>query len=200
MQPGYPGSGQDPYGQQPPYSDPYAQPQYPPQQPPPAPPYGQQPQQPPPYQDPYGQPQQPPPYQDPYAQPQQPAYQDPYGQPTSGSPYPTSGPGYPGLGQYPVAGYGAPMGGPQQNNTLGLISMILGIIAIPAACCAFLGMIVGVGALVLGILGMRKAAAGQASNRGQALAGVICGSIGLVLSIGSAIAGAALNLSHLPSS
>jgi hypothetical protein len=214
MQPGYPGSGQDPYGQQPPYSDPYAQPQYPPQPPqsdpygqqPPQPPqpnpYGQQPPQPPqapygqpyqdpyasqqppqPPQDPYGQPQQP---QDPYGQPQQP-YQDPYAQPTSGSPYPTSGPGYPGAPQYPGAGYGAP---PQQNNTMGLVSMILGIISIPGICCAILGIVLGAAALVLGILGMKKAKAGEASNRGQALAGVICGSIGLGLSIISAIAGA----------
>src|SRR5436309_9460570 len=28
MQPGYPGSGQEPYGTQPPYRDPYAQPHY----------------------------------------------------------------------------------------------------------------------------------------------------------------------------
>src|SRR3712207_1373200 len=38
MQPGYPGSGQDPYGQQPPHTDPYSQPQYPP---PPQDPYAQ---------------------------------------------------------------------------------------------------------------------------------------------------------------
>jgi hypothetical protein len=197
MQPGYPGSGQDPYGQQPPYSDPYAQPQYPPQPQSPQPhdPYGSP--QPPQYQDPYAQPQ-PPQYQDPYAQPQPPQYQDPYGQPTSGSPYPTSGGSYPGAPQYPMAGYGAPMGPPaQQNNTLGLVSMILGIVSIPAVCCSILGILAGAAAVVLGVLGMRKAAAGQASNRGQALAGVICGSIGLVLSVVSIIAGFALNLSNL---
>jgi hypothetical protein len=198
MQPGYPGSGQDPYGQQPPYTDPYAQPQYPPPSQQPQPPYQGQ--------DPYAQPQPPyqqpqPPYQgqDPYGQPQQPyQQQDPYGQPTSASPYPTSDPGYPGAGQYPAAGYGAPP--PQQNNTLGLVGMILGIISIPAACCAILGIIAGAAALVLGILGMRKASAGQASNRGQALAGVICGSVGLVLSIGSAIAGVAMNFSNFTGS
>jgi hypothetical protein len=97
-----------------------------------------------------------------------------------------------------MAGYGAPS---QQNNTMGLLSLILGIISIfPGVCCAFLGVLVGIAAVVLGILGMRKATAGQASNRGQALAGLICGSIGLVLSIGSSIAGVAMNLSNLPSS
>jgi hypothetical protein len=200
MQPGYPGSGQDPYGQQPPYTDPYAQPQYPPQQQPPADPTAQSQEQ---------QPQQPPqPPADPAAQqPQQPQHQDPqhldpYAQPTSGSPYPTSGPGYPPDAPYPVPGYGAPMAPPpQQNNNLGLTAMILGIISIPfAACCAFVGFFLGVAGLVLGILGMKKAGAGEANNRGQALTGVICGAIGLVLSIGSVIAVLTLNLPNFPTS
>lgn len=171
MQPGYPGSGQDPYGQQPPYSDPYAQPQYQPQypqQPPadptaaPATPTGQQPGQPP-------------------------QYQDPYASPTSGAPYPTSGPGYPGAAPYQMAGYGGPTAGPQQSNTQGLLAMIFGIASIPGVCCSIVGLGLGIAAVILGVLGMKKADAGQASNRGQALAGVICGAIGAVLSIASIV-------------
>ncbi|NJC70218.1 DUF4190 domain-containing protein [Planosporangium thailandense] len=169
MQPGYPGSGQDPYGQQPPYTDPYAQPQYQPQQPqqppadPTAAPTGQQPEQPP-------------------------QYQAPYPPPASGEPYPTSGPGYPSATPYPIAGYGAPTGTPQQNNTQGLLAMIFGIVALPGAlCCSIVGLGLGIAAVVLGRLGMKKAEAGQASNRGQALAGVICGAIGAVLAIVSII-------------
>jgi hypothetical protein len=178
MQPGYPGPGQDPYGQQqPPYSDPYAQPQYPPTQP------------------------QPPQYQDPYAQPQPPQYQDPYGQPqpTSGSPYPTSGGAYPTSGSpypsYPVAGYGAPppQGG-GQSNVLGILALILGIVSIPTACC-YLGIALGGAAAVLGFLGMKKADQGQASNRGMALAGAICGAAGFVLGIVLIILQVALNFS-----
>jgi hypothetical protein len=159
MQPGYPGSGQDPYGQQPPYTDPYAQPQYPPQQQPPA---------------------------DPTAQSQEQQPQQPQQPPQSPQP----------------PGYGAPMAPPpQQNNNLGLTAMILGIISIPfAACCAFVGFFLGVAGLVLGILGMKKAGTGEANNRGQALTGVICGAIGLVLSIGSVIAVLTLNLPNFPTS
>jgi hypothetical protein len=155
MQPGYPGPGEDPYGQQPPYSDPYAQPQYPPS--------GQRPP------------------VDPHGQPGQPAA-------GSGDPYPTPGPGYP-AGQDPMADHGTPMGAPPppQSNTFGLVGMILGIISIPGACCGPLGIIVGAAAVALGVLGIRKASAGQAGNRGQALAGVICGSIGVVFSIASTI-------------
>jgi hypothetical protein len=175
MQPGYPGSGQDPYGQQPPYSDPYAQPQYPPSpQQPPSEPYGQQPQ---PPADPYGQPQPPPPYQDPYGQPPQPPYQDQYGQPQP--------PPYHDPYAQSMPGYGGPSVPPQQNNTLGLVGMILGIASIPFACC-YVGLLLGPAGVVLGVLGIRKANAGQASNRGQSLTGIICGVIGFVLSIGLA--------------
>jgi hypothetical protein len=164
MQPGYPGSGQDPYGQQPPYQDPYAQPQYPPQ-PQPAEPAQQPRQQPeeaqqPAATDPYGQPQQPPQYPDPYAQP------------TSGGPY-------------PMAGYGAPMGGPtQQNNTLGLLAMIFGIVGtVLSMCCWPAGFLFDIAAGVLGLLGLQRANEGTASNRGMALTGVILGGIGFLLAI-----------------
>ncbi len=179
MQPGYPGSGQDPYGQQQPYNDPYAQPQYPPAQP------------------------QPPQYQDPYAQPQPPQYQDPYGQqptsggpyPTSGSPYPTSPPGYP---SYPVAGYGPPAPpSSTQKNVFGLLALILGIVSIPLGCC-YLGILVGGAALVLGILGMKKADQGLANNKGMALAGAICGGVGVLIGVGLFVLGVVLNLVNAP--
>ncbi|GAA1816083.1 hypothetical protein HC028_10060 [Planosporangium flavigriseum] len=179
MQPGYPGSGQDPYGQQQPYVDPYAQPQYQPQQPQQPQPEQQGAQ--PPAGDPYGQP------------PQAPQYQDPYAQPTSGSPYPPAAP-------YAMGGYGAPMGAPpQQNNTQGLVAMILGIVSIPmAVCCSIVGIPMGIAAIVLGILGIKKADAGQASNRGQALAGAICGGAGILVAIVWFIAVFALNLNTFP--
>ncbi|MFI6783518.1 DUF4190 domain-containing protein [Micromonospora sp. NPDC050276] len=165
MQPGNP--GQDPYGQQP-NQDPTT-----PQ--PPAAPYGQQPGQP------YGQ--QP---QDPYAAPQA-----PYGQqPTSGQPYGQQPPYQDPYGQqqppygagptYPNAGYPQAQG---QNNTLGLVSMILGIASIPLVCCLYLGIPVGIAGIVTGYLAKQKVAQGQASNAGQAKAGLICGAVGVGLGI-----------------
>ncbi len=224
MQPGYPGSGQDPYNQPP--SDPFGGPgygQYPPQQPDP---YAQ-PQQP----DPYAQPQQP----DPYAQPpQQPPYsappasgapyQDPYNpagypqqpqQPVSGQPYdpynssvgqqyyqqPQQPAGYPPPAGYqaPVvypgaAGYtvpGVPQGG--KSNTLGLLSMIFGIASIPLGlCCGLFGTPFSIAALIMGFIGLNKVKAGQADNKGMALAGVICGAAGLLVAIIMVIIGVAV--------
>ncbi|KAB1946852.1 DUF4190 domain-containing protein [Micromonospora sp. ALFpr18c] len=174
MQPGNP--GQDPYGQQP-NQDPTApQPPHDPYAPPPAAPYGQQPTS----GQPYGQ--QP---QDPYAAPQA-----PYGQqPTSGQPYGQQQPYQDPYGQqqppygaptYPNAGYPQAQG---QNNTLGLVSMILGIASIPLVCCLYLGIPVGIAGVVTGYLARQKVAQGQASNAGQAKAGLICGAVGVGLGI-----------------
>jgi hypothetical protein len=137
------------------------------------PPYGNQPpsgDQPPPYGS------QPPPYG------QQPSY--PSGDytppPTSGQPYGAGG------------GYGAPAA---QNNTLGLIALIVGILSIVplAVCCPLLGVPAGIAAVVLGIQGQKKADQGQATNRGQAKAGFITGIVGVVLSVLNFIASLALD-------
>ncbi|WP_433551507.1 DUF4190 domain-containing protein [Micromonospora zamorensis] len=153
MQPGNP--GQDPYGQQP-NQDPNA-PQPPQYGQPPAAPYGQQP-----------------------------TSGQPYGQPTSGQPYGQDPygqqqPQYGGGPTYPNAGY--PQGAQGQNNTLGLVSMILGIASIPLVCCFYLGIPVGIAAVVTGYLARQKVAQGQANNAGQAKAGLICGAVGVGLGI-----------------
>ncbi|WP_328420265.1 MULTISPECIES: DUF4190 domain-containing protein [unclassified Micromonospora] len=190
MQPGNP--GQDPYGQQP-NQDPTApQPPHDPYAPPPAAPYGQQPTSGQPYgqqpQDPYGAPQNP--YgQQPYGQ--QPTPGQPYGQqPTSGQPYGQQPPYQDPYGQQQPPPYGAPTypnaGYPQQqgqNNTLGLVSMILGIASIPLICCLYLGIPVGIAGVVTGYLAQQKVAQGQANNGGQAKAGLICGAVGAGLGI-----------------
>jgi Domain of unknown function (DUF4190) len=187
MQPGYPGSGQDPYNQQPP-SDPFA------------PNYGQYPPQP----DPYAQPQQPAsgaPYQDPYGPPQEYSVQqptsgqpyDPYQQPQSAPPtsYPPSyqgAPGYQAPGYQPpvvypgtAPGYSQPA--PSGNNTFALISMILGITSLVLQCCYGVGILLGGAAIVLGYLAQQKVKNENAAGKGMAQAGLITGSIGAALSL-----------------
>ncbi|MFD6564422.1 DUF4190 domain-containing protein [Micromonospora profundi] len=173
MQPGNP--GQDPYGQQP-NPDPTApQPPHDPYGQPPAAPYGQQPTS----GQPYGQ-------QPTSGQPYGQQPQDPYGQQQQ--------PQYGGAPGYPNAGYPQQQG---QNNTLGLVSMILGIASIPLICCLYLGIPVGIAAVVTGYLGQQKAAQGQASNGGQAKAGLICGAVGAGLGILLIILGIFANI-NLP--
>jgi hypothetical protein len=201
MQPGYPPpSGQDPYGQPqqpgqpqygpdyghvPPYPDPFGpqqpQPQPPQQPPPPVDPYAAPPYQGPPYQaSPYEQqPYQQQPYQQ---QPYSPAY-DPYAQqPTSGQPYAAQQYGYT---VPPNVAYG---GQPSTQNTLGLLALIFGILSIPLAfCCGLFSVPLGIAGVALGIVGIRKATQGQATNRGMALAGAICGGAGILLAILSTV-------------
>lgn len=118
-------------------------------------------------------------------QPEQPQGQPPHGQ----QPGQPGGPGYgpgggappPGGGQPPGA---TPHGYPQQpSNGMGLTALILGIIAIPLVCCFYIGIPLGIAAVVLGWLGKQKADRGEATNRGQALAGLICGAIAVVIGI-----------------
>ena len=113
----------------------------------------------------------------------------------SSNPYPTS-PAYPAAPQYPVAGYGAPP--PQGNsNTLGLIGMILGIVGIPLSlCCWPLGLALAIPAGVLGFLGMKKVQQGQATNRGMALAAVICAGVCVVVAILALVLGFASALTR----
>jgi hypothetical protein len=184
MQPGQ----EDPYQQQPGYQPPADPYQPPPSYPPPGsgapsypPPGSGAPSYPPPGS---GGPGYPPPQ--PYGAPQPDYGQQP---PQYGQQPPQYGqqPGYgtpPPYGQQP--GYGAQFpGGPAgPQNTQGLIAMILGIAAFPLLCCTIIGLPVSIAAVVLGWLGLQKAKTGAATNRGQALAGLICGAVAAVIALG----------------
>jgi hypothetical protein len=68
------------------------------------------------------------------------------------------------------------------GSRLPLITMILGLVSIPANSCVPLGGVVGVAAIVLGVLGLRTAARGTQGGRVMALAGLIFGSFGVLMS------------------
>jgi hypothetical protein len=96
-----------------------------------------------------------------------------------------------------VPGYGQPAPS-APNNTFGLVSMILGIVAIPLVCCFYIGVPIGIAAAVLGFLGKQKAEQGQATNRGQAMAGLICGIAAVALAIVLFILGLVVSNMDLP--
>ncbi|MFI8179532.1 DUF4190 domain-containing protein [Actinacidiphila glaucinigra] len=92
-------------------------------------------------------------------------------------------PGYPGYGMGPYGGWAPPVA----RNGVGLTAMILGIVgAVLAISCfgAFLGLPLGIAAVVCGIVGLRIARRGEATNRPQALTGLILGIISVVLAGG----------------
>ncbi|MER7695598.1 MULTISPECIES: DUF4190 domain-containing protein [unclassified Streptomyces] len=92
--------------------------------------------------------------------------------------------GYPGYGAY---GAGPAGWGPAPNNGLGTAAMVIGIISVVGFCLYGVNIILGILALIFGIIGLGRAKRGEATNRGMALAGVILGSVGIV--VGATILG-----------
>ncbi|MFJ9359217.1 MULTISPECIES: DUF4190 domain-containing protein [Streptomyces] len=104
--------------------------------------------------------------------------QVPYGYGYGYPAYPTPGPGYPG-----AAGYGWPMMPPAPSNGMGTAGLVLGIISAVVFCLWPIAIILGILAVIFGVLGRRRARRGEANNPGQALAGIICGAVGIALGI-----------------
>ncbi|MFD3932180.1 DUF4190 domain-containing protein [Streptomyces sp. NPDC058614] len=130
-----------------------------------------------------------------------PAGHTPYPQPAPGQPVPPPpiAPGGPGQPPY---GYAYPAYGPQHvpypgapgyggwpamplppSNGMGIAALILGIASAALFCMWPLTIVMGILGVVFGVIGRRKAGRGQATNGGQALAGIICGAVGIVLAI-----------------
>ena len=109
-------------------------------------------------------------------------YSQAYGQPYSQQyPYPS-----PSYGPYPPYGQAVYWGvsyDPRryEANALGGWALGLGIASIVANCFYF-GLILGVPAIVVGVLGVGAANEGRASNKGLSIAGVVTGAIGTVIS------------------
>ncbi|MFF4169327.1 DUF4190 domain-containing protein [Streptomyces sp. NPDC001744] len=103
-----------------------------------------------------------------------------YGYPTA--PVPPAGYGHPGYPGYPAYG---PLRQQSQNNGMGTAAMVLGILAVVLSVCSYgiMGLILGGIALPLGIVARKKSLRGEADNRGQAVAGIALGSVGIVLGI-----------------
>jgi hypothetical protein len=79
---------------------------------------------------------------------------------------------------------GQPVGPPGgQQNTQGLVGMILGIVAIPMVCCFYIGVPIAIAGAVFSWLGLQKTKTGLASNRGQAVAGLACSGVAILFAI-----------------
>lgn len=148
-----------------------------------------------------------PPWANPFAPPAASAPPNPFG-PPAGPPHPYApspavppppiapeGPGQMpyGYGGYPgYPAYGGPGGGPgygwpgmpmAPSNGLGTAGLVLGIIAAVGFCLWPVALACGILAVIFGAIGRGKARRGEATNPGQALAGIICGAVGIALAI-----------------
>ncbi len=114
--------------------------------------------------------------QQPYPQQQQPYPPPP--QPYQYGAYPG---GYPPPPQGTYGGY--PSGYPMQaapKNGLGIASLIVAIIGLLSI---FGGILLGIVAVILGVLGRGRAKRGEATNGGVATAGIVLGVLAVVVSI-----------------
>jgi hypothetical protein len=103
-------------------------------------------------------------------------------------PPPSQPPQYPQYGAYPgsypppppppYAGYTPPTTAPK--NGLGIAALVTAIIGL---LTVFGGIILGVVAVILGFLGWGRAKRGEATNGGVAIAGIVLGFLGIVVSI-----------------
>lgn len=128
--------------------------------------------------------------QDPFRSPEQ-GGPGPSGTPDPGRPAAGSGPSY-GAPAYGAPAYGAPAygGGPAYggapprgaSNGLGTAALVLGVLAVLTGFF-LIGGLLGIVAVVLGVLGRRKAKRGEATNGGMALAGIVLGVIGVLLAV-----------------
>ena len=93
----------------------------------------------------------------------------------------------PNQAQPPYGTPGGPQYGEQQyggspRNGMGTAALVLGIIALVLAVLFFpLGILLGIVAAVLGFLGRKKAARREATNRGQATAGLVLGLVAVLV-------------------
>ncbi|MFJ5778174.1 DUF4190 domain-containing protein [Streptomyces sp. NPDC093094] len=105
-----------------------------------------------------------------------------YGYPGTGTGY-----GYPAPVVQPAPGpgyYGWPGAPVVPSNGMGTAGLVLGIIADVIFCLWPVAIVVGILAVIFGAVGRGKAKRGEATNPGQALAGIICGVVGIALGIG----------------
>ncbi|GAA2455954.1 DUF4190 domain-containing protein [Streptomyces macrosporus] len=75
------------------------------------------------------------------------------------------------------------------RNGLGIAALVLGLIALVSFWTVFGGVVLGLVALVLGIVGHRRVKRGEATNGAMALIGAIAGGLALAASVAVIAAG-----------
>jgi hypothetical protein len=79
-----------------------------------------------------------------------------------------------------------PSGSNRPRNGIGVAALVLGVASLVAVASFVLfpvGLIAGIVGLILGIFGISRARAGRATNRGQAIAGVVCCVLAVIFAI-----------------
>lgn len=70
----------------------------------------------------------------------------------------------------------------RRGNALGIASLVVGLAALPAVLTIFGGAILGIAAVVMGIVARRRVKRGEAAGGGAELAGIVLGLVAIVAS------------------
>ena len=73
----------------------------------------------------------------------------------------------------------------ETSKGLAIAALVCGILAIPGACCCYSSIPLGIAACIMGPIAMGKAKSSPMTHggRGMAMAGLICGIVGLVFTV-----------------
>jgi hypothetical protein len=101
-------------------------------------------------------------------------------------------------GPFGPAGPFGPMGALPPSNGLATGAMILGVLALPGACCCYSSLPLGLAAIVMGVIAVNKAKTSPITHGGRVMAqaGIICGAVGLALTIAIILMGVGMQLAN----
>jgi hypothetical protein len=71
------------------------------------------------------------------------------------------------------------------RNILALLSLIIGIVSLPLAFCFYIGVITGIAAAILGVIGIYQIgqSGGAQTGRGLAIGGIVTGAVSVILPV-----------------
>jgi hypothetical protein len=103
-----------------------------------------------------------------------------------GNPGNPGNPGYPGN---PGPGYGYPPQEQKRGSGMAIAALVLGILAFLLSITVVGGIVLGLIAVIVGILASGRAKRGLAGGRGMAITGIVLGVLALLISVGLAVLG-----------
>ncbi len=86
-------------------------------------------------------------------------------------------------GSMPPSGAQAQPAQPVGGSGMATAALVLGILALLTSWTVFGGILLGLLAVILGFIGLRKARRGLATGRGRAIAGVILGLLSIAIAV-----------------
>ena len=84
----------------------------------------------------------------------------------------------------------------EPSNGLAIGALVVGILAIPGACCCYSSIPLGIAAIIMGVIAMNKAKGSPETHggRGMASGGLVCGIVALAFTILAVILGMGMSM------